>query len=227
MLRSGDLRGEAHAAAGWNPNVHSQLLTHEVSQPPAPARPSELRQSLSWKALERALSGAGGNARRAAHQRRRGAAGLPGTAGSAGGFAMNAPPLRMTPVAARLARSLDKLCADEAPARPEKTRRKSSPAHGGPASSGADDAPPERDAANELRELLSQHVSRVVNLLREWDEDGSGMATRVEFRRVVPLLGLDVPRKDVDALFDVWDPDGTGRFDYRELYSLLRRRADL
>ena len=53
------------------------------------------------------------------------------------------------------------------------------------------------------------------------------MATRVEFRRVVPLLGLDVPRKDVDALFDVWDPDGTGRFDYRELYSLLRRRADL
>ena len=38
---------------------------------------------------------------------------------------------------------------------------------------------------------------------------------------------FDVPRKDVDALFDVWDPDGTGRFDYRELYSLLRRRADL
>ena len=35
-------------------------------------------------------------------------------------------------------------------------------------------------------------------------------------------MGLDVPRKDVDALFDSWDPDGSGTLDFKELQKVLR-----
>ena len=38
-------------------------------------------------------------------------------------------------------------------------------------------------------------------------------------------MGLDVPPKDVDALFDSWDPDGSGSLDFKELQKGLRRNT--
>ena len=38
-------------------------------------------------------------------------------------------------------------------------------------------------------------------------------------------LGIDVPRKGVDALFDTFDPDGGGSIDYNELHKALKRRV--
>ena len=38
----------------------------------------------------------------------------------------------------------------------------------------------------------------------------------------MPLLGLDVPRVAVDALFDQFDPDGSGNIDFKELQKMLR-----
>ena len=40
-------------------------------------------------------------------------------------------------------------------------------------------------------------------------------------------LGIDVPRKGVDVLFDTFDPDGGGSIDYNELYHALKRRVAL
>ena len=38
--------------------------------------------------------------------------------------------------------------------------------------------------AAQIHELLSRHAARVVDLFRDWDEDGSGTISRREFRRV-------------------------------------------
>ena len=35
---------------------------------------------------------------------------------------------------------------------------------------------------------------RVIDLFREWDEDGDGTVSKKEFRKAMPLLGLEVPK---------------------------------
>ena len=79
-----------------------------------------------------------------------------------------------------------------------------------------------------LREALALSATRVIDLFKEWDEDGDGAVTKKEFRRAVPMLGLDpVPSKaDIDALFDQWDPDGSGNIDFKELNKILRKSAE-
>ena len=50
----------------------------------------------------------------------------------------------------------------------------------------------------------------MMDLFREWDEDGDGEITKKEFRAAMTRMGLDLPKKDVDGLFDSWDPSGGG-----------------
>ena len=80
-----------------------------------------------------------------------------------------------------------------------------------------------RSVAEQLRDTLSKHAVRVIDLFREWDDDASGTVDKREFRRAMPLLGLDVPRAEVDRLFETFDPDGTGTITFDELHTLLRR----
>ena len=63
----------------------------------------------------------------------------------------------------------------------------------------------------------------MIDLFREWDTDGDGEVNKDEFRKAMPLLGLHVPRADVDALFDSFDADGGGTISFRELNKHLRR----
>ena len=42
----------------------------------------------------------------------------------------------------------------------------------------------------------------------------------------MPALGLEVPKKDIDELFSLWDADGCGKLDFRELRRLLKPRTD-
>ena len=66
-----------------------------------------------------------------------------------------------------------------------------------------------RAVAAALREALSANATRVINLFRQWDEDGSGSVDKREFRAVGPLLaesvGDEVTRAQLDALFDSFD----------------------
>ena len=80
----------------------------------------------------------------------------------------------------------------------------------------------------QIRDALSKNAVRVIDLFREWDDNGDGTVSKKEFRRAVPMLGLDpVPSKaDIDALFDQWDPDGSGNIDYKELNKILRKSAE-
>ena len=43
----------------------------------------------------------------------------------------------------------------------------------------------------------------------------------------MPALGLSLPKIDVVALFDSWDPDGSGVLELKELEKQLRRGADV
>jgi len=44
----------------------------------------------------------------------------------------------------------------------------------------------------QLRRVLTTNAVRVIDLFREWDEDGDGIVSKKEFRRAMPLLGLQV-----------------------------------
>ena len=79
------------------------------------------------------------------------------------------------------------------------------------------------NVAVELRDALTKNAKRVVDLFREWDEDGDGTISKKEFRKAIPLIVLDVPKAAVDQLFDEWDPDKSGVISLSELIKKLRR----
>ena len=63
--------------------------------------------------------------------------------------------------------------------------------------------------------------------VREWDDDNSGAVSRDEFAKALPMLGLEASVEQINAIFDEWDPDKSGKLEIGELNSLLRRRVEL
>ena len=76
-----------------------------------------------------------------------------------------------------------------------------------------------------LREALSRSATRVIDLFRLWDEDGSGTIERKEFRRAIRALGFDffANNAEIDLVFDDFDIDGSGELEYKELNTMLRQ----
>ena len=70
---------------------------------------------------------------------------------------------------------------------------------------------------DQLAMALSENSAKLVDLFREWDEDGNGAVDRKEFRMAVAALGYDAPKKDLDAFFDTFDVSGDGEIEYNEL----------
>jgi Ca2+-binding EF-hand superfamily protein len=68
-------------------------------------------------------------------------------------------------------------------------------------------------------------LGRVIDIFREWDEDGSGEISKREFAKAMSILG--VSRAVLDELFDVIDADGSGHIDYREIHRKLRKKVAL
>ena len=77
----------------------------------------------------------------------------------------------------------------------------------------------------QLRGILVANAVRVIDLFRQWDEDGSGLIDFHEFALGMRHLGLDASTDEVHRLFESFDPDQSGSIDYRELNKLLRHRA--
>ena len=78
----------------------------------------------------------------------------------------------------------------------------------------------------QLREILAKEAVRVVDLFRDWDEDGNGLIDRKEFRKAIVIL-VSMAGDAADRLFDLWDIDKSGSLEYNELNQLLKRRVDL
>ena len=79
-----------------------------------------------------------------------------------------------------------------------------------------------KSVAEQLRDALSKAAVRVIDLFRDWDDDGDGVVTRKEFHKAMADLGFNVPKAEIDALFTEWDPDGSGSLDHKELTKRLR-----
>ena len=82
--------------------------------------------------------------------------------------------------------------------------------------------PEDGDVQEQLRQILIDNAVRVIDLFRDWDDDENGRVDKKEFRKAMKALGLDVPRKEVDGLFDTFDPDGGAweHFDRKRLVGL-------
>lgn len=83
-----------------------------------------------------------------------------------------------------------------------------------------DGAPP---AIDQLRDALQKNLARVIDLFREWDDDGNGTISKREFRLALPMIGLQgLPPAVADELFGTFDKDKSGTVDYSEISRALR-----
>lgn len=82
----------------------------------------------------------------------------------------------------------------------------------------------EMSVVRQLKAAMMANRARVLDLFREWDEDGDGLVDRAEFRKAVRALGFSAARADVDDLFAEFDRDGSGVIEYSELSKLLREQ---
>ena len=78
-----------------------------------------------------------------------------------------------------------------------------------------------------LRDALARSSTRVLDLFREWDEDGSGSISRKEFARAIKALGFSTPKDQLNALFDGIDTDKSGSIEYSELNKMLRKQESI
>ena len=76
-----------------------------------------------------------------------------------------------------------------------------------------------------LGDALATANTRVMNLFRDWDEDGNGLIDKDEFHKAMAPLGIQVSREACNDLFDTFDSDGSGKIEFRELNKLLRQRV--
>ena len=65
----------------------------------------------------------------------------------------------------------------------------------------------------QLRLHLTRHQVRVIDLFRDWDEDGNGFVDKDEFFRALCALGVPLSKKEADEFFATFDPDGSGSID--------------
>ena len=73
---------------------------------------------------------------------------------------------------------------------------------------------------------MQANLARVIDLFKEWDDDGNGEISKREFRLALPMLGLKVEKQVMDDLFDSFDKDGSGTVEYKELQRQLRPKID-
>jgi len=76
--------------------------------------------------------------------------------------------------------------------------------------------------AEQLRKVLFENAVRVIDLFRDWDDDGNGLIDKKEFRKGVAALGYIAPKADINAIFDDINKDKSGQLEYSELNKALR-----
>ena len=77
----------------------------------------------------------------------------------------------------------------------------------------------------QLFDILREHKVKLIDLFREWDDDGNGALDKKELRKAVAALGYEAPKADVDTLFDAIDTDNSGWIEFYELKNALSEKA--
>ena len=89
-----------------------------------------------------------------------------------------------------------------------------------------DEGPDALPVAQQLADALRKNSARVLDLFRDWDQDGDGEVSRKEFHKAMPILGYDVSKEQMDQLFDEWKSDAESDDDslsYKELQKILNK----
>ena len=87
------------------------------------------------------------------------------------------------------------------------------------------EATSDKSIQTQLAEALNAAGAKLIDLFREWDDDGNGALDKKELRQAVAALGYDAPKKDVDALFDSIDKDSSGWIEYEEVKKALSTKG--
>jgi len=61
-------------------------------------------------------------------------------------------------------------------------------------------SPDVSEVVAQLRDALTAHATRVIDLFSEWDDDGDGLVSKSEFRKAMPMIGLQVSRRGEQRL---------------------------
>ena len=77
---------------------------------------------------------------------------------------------------------------------------------------------------DQLREVLTTHSVKLIDLFREWDDNGDGALDKKEMRQAIAALGYEAPRKVIDKFFDSIDDDENGWIEFGELKAALAKR---
>jgi len=72
-----------------------------------------------------------------------------------------------------------------------------------------------------VRDMLRHQSSRVLDLFRKWDKDGSKVVSYLEFEKAMSFLGIPNPA-DVRVLWTSFDTDSSGDLTYHELLVALQ-----
>ena len=88
----------------------------------------------------------------------------------------------------------------------------------------ASDAAVDEDVLETLHQALASNAHRVIELFHSMDRDESGVIDRKEFGATLASMQVRASRREADALFRLYDADGSGELSYRELNRLLRTR---
>ena len=75
---------------------------------------------------------------------------------------------------------------------------------------------------DQLKGVLTQLSVKMIDLFRDWDQDGNGTIDKKEFRLAVAAMGYDASKEDLDILFDELDTSGDGLLEYSEFKSAVR-----
>ena len=78
---------------------------------------------------------------------------------------------------------------------------------------------------DQINAILLEHSVKLIDLFRDWDDDGNGAIDKKEFRKAVAALGYDAPKKDINAAFDMLDDSGDGYIEYPELKAALSKHS--
>ena len=68
----------------------------------------------------------------------------------------------------------------------------------------------------QLRRILNENSIKLIDLFREWDDDGNGALDKKELRQAVASMGYEAPKFAIDALFDSIDTDKSGWIEFHE-----------
>ena len=74
----------------------------------------------------------------------------------------------------------------------------------------------ESNVLERLRVMIAASTKSLQEIFNEFDEDGNGYVTLVEFRNAIRRLGLGITSKELDSLMHQIDRNGDGKIDWLE-----------